>query len=185
MPGVASYPLCSSAVLALLVASPTSPRASSSATESRYALSSRAMAAPTIPPPMTATSYLRRAPSSCSAGRINVVMTASRQVGDGRRAPALAKRLRLLRGPFRLIGQAGRLRLDRICQHELRLQRQAPQRRRAQGGGVGGGIQRHRECVRSATACMRTRERVSPPSTRSEASGSPRSAARASASSAT
>jgi hypothetical protein len=57
VPGVASKPVCRIAVLALLVPSPTSLRASSSATDSSWPDNSRAMADPTMPAPMTTTSY--------------------------------------------------------------------------------------------------------------------------------
>src|SRR4029079_18222578 len=58
VPGLASKPVCRMAVLALLVPSPTSSRASTRATRRWVPASSRLIAEPTIPAPMTATSAL-------------------------------------------------------------------------------------------------------------------------------
>jgi hypothetical protein len=53
---LASKPVCRIAVLALLVPSPMSSRPSTTATESRYPASVRAIADPISPAPTTATS---------------------------------------------------------------------------------------------------------------------------------
>ena len=75
MPGLASKPVCSSAVLALLVPAPTSlPASSNVRSASRKRESSRAIALPTTPAPTIATSYSpgRRAQRSASQPRQRV-----------------------------------------------------------------------------------------------------------------
>jgi len=56
VPAAASKPVCRIAVFALLVPVPTSSAASINATSSWYSDSSRAIAAPTTPAPITTTS---------------------------------------------------------------------------------------------------------------------------------
>ena len=174
VPGSASKPVCRIAVLALLVTSPTSDRASTRATVAPRTANSRASAAPTTPAPITATST------------VSVMCHPDRLVPPNRRVASIADRQVASRSAAQPASRTGSAtvapgRSGRPSPPRARVARSAAPS--AVACGEANTSTGHPS--RSACGCTSSRDRVSPPSTRSRVMGLPRSVTAAVASSAT